>query len=867
MASRFEKYRLKDGDEANAERFNPILRDLDLRTAAVEEKAVGFDIEKAKFVTAGLARLDEIMQPITSKLTDYASLGAILTTQSASNIETGDGQKTFVVSEALRLQFAPSAYLAVIKTGDPSQAMLGVLNAYDPQSGDLTVTIDRFEGSGFHTGWTITAASATDNAAAIADVYAYKVDAETAAGQALLRKDEAAASAAAALASKNSAENDAETADDARNQAQIAQAATEAAKNLAFAYMTGFLGAHPSTTPPTLRLDGGALQVSDWYFKEVVGPPATTYIDYVSSVGPVVWRSLVAASDTSVTSFNGRVGGVNPVTSDYTAAMVDATAPAGLTGATVQAVLDAIGTAIALKADKAVTVVGGGLASGGGDISASRTITVTKSSNAQAIAGVDDTTAMTPVRVKDAIIALAPAPGASSETASGIVELATAAETITGTSTTLAIHPAGFKAAVDARFNALVGAAPGALDTLAELAAAIDNNASYASSITAALGNKLNSSALTAFGLAFVGLADAAAARTNLGLGTMATQATASFVAATRTVSGGGLVSGGGSLSADLTLTVTKSSLAQAQAGTDDTTAMTPVRTKDAITQFAALPATSISAGTGLSGGGSLAASRTLSFDVAWGDTRYALTGHTHAAATTSVAGFLSAADKTKLDGLVAGGPDYQAFTASGTWTKPAGLTGNEIVVIEAWGAGGGGGMTGGDGNGPGGGGGAYTRRDMRAADLPGTVSVTIGAGGAGRASFGGATNGGTTTFGSYVTAYGAIDRYGGTNIATIGNGHETPLQNIFFGGGGGSAATAAPPVIYGGGGGGTNASNATIRLGGVSMHGGAGGSGSASSGAAPAAGNAPGGGGGGGWNTTGGAGARGEVRVTVIRS
>lgn len=49
------------------------------------------------------------------------------------------------------------------------------------------------------------------------------------------------------------------------------------------------------------------------------------------------------------------------------------------------------------------TITAAGLATGGGDLSANRTITVTKSTNPQALAGTDDTTAMTPLRVKDAI--------------------------------------------------------------------------------------------------------------------------------------------------------------------------------------------------------------------------------------------------------------------------------------------------------------------------------------------------------------------------------------------------------------------------------------------------------------------------------
>lgn len=59
----------------------------------------------------------------------------------------------------------------------------------------------------------------------------------------------------------------------------------------------------------------------------------------------------------------------------------------------------------------------------------------------------------------------------------------------------------------------------------------------------------------------------------------------------TREVTGGGLATGGGALDADLVITVPKSTQEEAEAGTDDATAMTPVRTFDAIAAwFAALP-------------------------------------------------------------------------------------------------------------------------------------------------------------------------------------------------------------------------------------------------------------------------------------
>lgn len=80
--------------------------------------------------------------------------------------------------------------------------------------------------------------------------------------------------------------------------------------------------------------------------------------------------------------------------------------------------------------------------------------------------------------------------------------------------------------------SALVGGAPGALDTLNELAAALGDDANFATTITNGLAEKLAKASNLS------DLTDVAAARSNLGLSTMATQA-ASNVAIT-----GGAITG-----------------------------------------------------------------------------------------------------------------------------------------------------------------------------------------------------------------------------------------------------------------------------------------------------------------------------------
>jgi hypothetical protein len=120
---------------------------------------------------------------------------------------------------------------------------------------------------------------------------------------------------------------------------------------------------------------------------------------------------------------------------------------------------------------------------------------------------------------------------------------------------------------------------------------------------------------------------------------------------------------------------------------------------------------------------------------------------------------------------LAAAGADVQEFTSSGSWVKPAGKSAVYVMCVGGGGGGASGGKAASQGlalGGNGGNGAGDVRKWLQASYLPGTVTVTIGLGGAGgtaRTTNGvpvDGSDGGVTSFGTYAEAVGGFS--GGAN-------------------------------------------------------------------------------------------------------
>lgn len=140
-----------------------------------------------------------------------------------------------------------------------------------------------------------------------------------------------------------------------------------------------------------------------------------------------------------------------------------------------------------------------------------------------------------------------------------------------------------------------------------------------------------------------------------------------------------------------------------------------------------------------------------------------------------------------------------QSFSASGTYTKPAGC---RYVSVEGVGSGGGGG--GGSTSaraGSGGGAGGYSRKLITCTVLGATETVTIGAGGTGGTTAGTiAGTGGSSSFGSWITIGGGTGGVG--NSGAPGNGSTGSGGDVNLVGGRGYQGAAPTSNLVPGGGG-----------------------------------------------------------------
>ena len=164
MARRFDVYKIRRGEDlGNPETWDRRFEDIDLRLAARELDGDKIDDAVDQLTSVALARLNDTFTPVVNEAIErLASVGALFSADSESEITIGAGPRTFLLSADTRTGYVLTDYVAIRPAGDGSRGMIAATTSYDRATGLLDVNVVQTVGAGTFDAWELRVTSAPD---------------------------------------------------------------------------------------------------------------------------------------------------------------------------------------------------------------------------------------------------------------------------------------------------------------------------------------------------------------------------------------------------------------------------------------------------------------------------------------------------------------------------------------------------------------------------------------------------------------------------------------------------------------------------------------------------------------------------------
>lgn len=148
MALDPSKFRVTGDTEFTDELWNRVMEQIALAIVEIQEKAGTFDQASKQLIEAALFRINEALAPAFELVLDYQT-GGFLTAPIAENsevtFETGNG--TLAIDPAKRDLFRPSPFIALTRASTTADVAIAQTLGYAPETGALEYTVHSVTGS------------------------------------------------------------------------------------------------------------------------------------------------------------------------------------------------------------------------------------------------------------------------------------------------------------------------------------------------------------------------------------------------------------------------------------------------------------------------------------------------------------------------------------------------------------------------------------------------------------------------------------------------------------------------------------------------------------------------------------------------